>query len=366
MLPVKFTEESKPVGAILTLTLAMKLPLDKAKSMVKLLLDLGATSSQADLAGRTVLLEYAASGLEELVELLVEHDQTGVQAAINHILVPMFRGTPDNSPLNSAIASGNIGMVLTLLNAGARIEIDFETWLKAAKVSLASRWLGTFEKNEELFNEHRTHPLITALHNSPNADLAITLLEKGADPNALTQSAYYALRSGYNRVYNAESVLDVVRRILAHLRRYNPARTKPVLTPGMDECLSKYVDGTYQHWIVSRNISQKKSRYEEEIKVYEKETCSARSEKQKLSEEARMAALKDMICGLEKLEKMLVSKGAKTFAELHPEAARKNLNHHTGESQGEKQVKTKPYDYNFQFHLATDLTESRKDAYIQL
>ena len=344
----------------------MKLPLDKAKSMAKLLLDLGATSSQADLAGRTVLLEYAASGLEELVELLVEHDQTGVQAAINHIVVPLFRGTPDNSPLNSAISSGNIGMVLTLLNAGAKLEIDFETWLKAAKVSPASRQLGSFERNEELFNEHRTHPLITALHNTPDAGLAITLLEKGADPNALTQPAYFALRSGYSRGYKAESVLDVVRGILTHLRRYNPDRAKPVLTPGMDEFLSRYAEGTYQHWTVSRDIARRKSQYEEEVKEYEKETCSARSKKQKPSKEARMVALKDMISDLEKLEKMLVSKGAKTFAELHPDVARRNVHHYPDGVEGEKQIKTKPYNYNFQFRRATDLTESRKDAYIQL
>lgn len=367
MLPVKFVEESKPVGAILTLTLAMKLPLDKAKSMAKLLLDLGATSSQADLDGRTVLLQCAALGLEEMFDLLVEHDQIGVQAAINHLLIPSFRGYPEGSPLHFAIVSGNIGLVLSLLNAGAKLEIDFETWLKAAKVSPESTRLGTFNRNKESFNERRTHPLITALHNTPNADLAITLLEKGADPNSMTQTAYYALKNEHTRRYSkGETVLDHVRSILAHLRRYNPVRAKPVLTPGMDECLSGYAEGTYQHWTVSRNIAQTKSVYEDEMKEYEKETCSVRSKKDETSKKARMAALKDMISGLEELEKMLVSKGAKTFAELYPDIVRKNLNLYTDETMGEKPVKTKPYNYNFRFLRATDLTQSRDDAYIQL
>lgn len=367
MLPVKFVEEGTPVGAILTLTLAIKLPLDKAKSMAKLLLDLGATSSQADLDGRTVLLQYASSGLEEMFHLLVEHDQTGVQAAINHRLVPMWRGPLETSPLDSAIISGNIGLVLSLLNAGAKLELDFETFLKAAKVSDGAARLGSFDKNQEFFNERRTHPLITALHNNPNTDLAITLLEKGADPNALTQPAYYALQTKYlNRNNNnAGSVLDVVRGILAHLQRYNPVRAKPVIKPGMDEFLSRYAEGTYQHWVVSRDIARKKGKYEDKMKEYEKQTCSGRSKKQEIIKEARTAALKDMISGLEELEELLVSKGAKTFAELHPEIALNNLPHHT-DARNEKPAETKPYEYNFNVRGSTDLTQSRKDAYIEL
>jgi hypothetical protein len=60
LLPVKFGDESysNPNSAILTLVLALAIPVDKAVRMSETLLSLGATSSQADVKGITAFHRY--------------------------------------------------------------------------------------------------------------------------------------------------------------------------------------------------------------------------------------------------------------------------------------------------------------------
>lgn len=86
LLPVKFLGyQSAPARAILTMVLALALPIDKAKDMVKTLLSLGATSAQADIHGVTAFQRYAEENASELVELLWEMDKTGSRSALNHL-----------------------------------------------------------------------------------------------------------------------------------------------------------------------------------------------------------------------------------------------------------------------------------------
>lgn len=60
LLPIKIGDGSygNPNTAILTLVLALALPLEKAIRMCETLLDLGATSSQADAEGITAFHRY--------------------------------------------------------------------------------------------------------------------------------------------------------------------------------------------------------------------------------------------------------------------------------------------------------------------
>ena len=67
------------------MVLALSLPVEKAKEMVKTLLSLGATSAQADINGVTAFHRYAEENASELLELLWEMDKTGSRSAINHL-----------------------------------------------------------------------------------------------------------------------------------------------------------------------------------------------------------------------------------------------------------------------------------------
>jgi ankyrin repeat protein len=115
-----------PAGSLLTLVLSLSLPVEKAISMTKTLLSLGATSAQADINGVTAFQQYVEENAESLVKTFLEMDQTGSKTAINHVVVPDY-GTPQ-TPLQMAVHKGNLGLVLQLLEHGAATEVDFESW----------------------------------------------------------------------------------------------------------------------------------------------------------------------------------------------------------------------------------------------
>lgn len=86
LIPVKdLNEEKQPTAAILTLVLSIKLPIEKAKSMVKTILSLGASSAQADMNGSTAFQRIVEENAAELVEVLLAFDEIGSKNSINHL-----------------------------------------------------------------------------------------------------------------------------------------------------------------------------------------------------------------------------------------------------------------------------------------
>lgn len=126
-MPVKFLDrEKKPSGSLLTLVLSLALPVEKAMSMTKLILSLGATCAQGDVKGITAFQSYVEKDSLPLVETLLETDPTGSKTAIKHVAVPDWNHT--QTSLDVAIRAGNVDMVSKLLDHGASVEIDFDTW----------------------------------------------------------------------------------------------------------------------------------------------------------------------------------------------------------------------------------------------
>jgi ankyrin repeat protein len=127
-----------PSGALLTLVLALALPVEKAKEMAKTLLGLGTTSAQADMNGVTAFHRYVDSNAESLLELLWKTDPAGSKTAVEHIA---FRHSSCETPLQAAVQNGNLPMVLQLLDHGAVPQIEFEAWyvLPDYQVLLSSR-----------------------------------------------------------------------------------------------------------------------------------------------------------------------------------------------------------------------------------
>jgi ankyrin repeat protein len=122
LMPVKF----KSNGALLTLVLALALPVEKAKEMAQTLLALGATSAQADINGSTAFHRYVEANAESLLESLWETDPVGAKTAINHM--SFVDSSTCETPLQLAAKEGNLALVLKLLEHGAVTHIDFESW----------------------------------------------------------------------------------------------------------------------------------------------------------------------------------------------------------------------------------------------
>ncbi|KAL6855852.1 ankyrin [Trichoderma novae-zelandiae] len=326
ILPVKFLnvhKNSHEAAAILTLTLALSLPMEKAKSMALLLLQLGATCSQADSDGCTAFHRYVSSGNVDMVETLIDNDPRGTQAAINHLAFSGYSFNPEiASPLQSALEKGNPILVLKLLNAGASPEIDFDTWLKSAKVTPSqANHLGDPETTKRKYAQSVEQPLITAIR-SGDVESAMLLLERGANPNTLTRETENAMlnKSQFNYTTGVTAV-DVVQGLIEKLREYDgekPTRwyTKPGELPDFDPYLKVLEPGTYQHCVVSHKVKAARERYQRDKDVYEKELRKT-TNRRGIVEKAD--AIKEKIEDLVKLEGILVAKGGLIFTELHPD-----------------------------------------------
>ncbi|KAK3329602.1 hypothetical protein B0H66DRAFT_31713 [Apodospora peruviana] len=367
LLPVKFLDSSKkPNAALLTLVLALALPVEKAKSMVKTILSLGATSAQADLNGVTSFHRFVEENAESLLDTLWELDTAGTKSAVNHTVFTNWGMS--QTPLQISVKNGNLSLVLKLLENGAMSVIDFDSWLKSAKQSIIQSRLRTFEENQKQFVTSVEQPLIMAIQ-SCLPEAALEFLERGADPNVLTSSTHESLNNQWSSRWKGHTAMDVVNKQLKSLRAYKGERnyiTKPKLDEGLDTYLDQFKEGTWQHLVVSRDIDWSRKCYRNDVKQYEKE-----QERLKNIHGAaqKMAAIKEAVTNLEKLEQALRAKGGKTFEELYPER-KDDGNWKEGSprwrSVTPEEPKSKVYRYTHIWTGVNDATEARNAAYIDL
>ena len=381
LLPVKLDDSlyGDEHRAFLSLVLALALPMEKAVQMAETLLSLGATSSQANTDGVTAFHRYIRSGGPKLIETLWENDKIGLKAALNHVAVTGTRWSHEAStPLLTAVDRGDPILVLKLLEAGANPEVDFDSWLKGAKLSFAEH-LGEYDTNKEYWRRGVEQPLIVAIQ-SPNPKTAVELLERGVDPNVITKASSDLLKNHWSRRYNkGQSALDLVRDSLEKLREYKGEKARFVTRrdtgyiPGYrpplyfveppkgpqqtDEFLQKFQKGTYQWWVVSEDI-------DERVRGHHREQGHFEREKKELEESEglpkKKEAIQEAIAQLEEVEKALQAKGAKTFKELHPDIEGPTNTNDT------KDRPPGPYEFKFTFKGATDLTDKREAAYVEL
>ncbi|TRX88447.1 hypothetical protein FHL15_010637 [Xylaria flabelliformis] len=373
LLPVKIGDGSygNPNIAILTLVLALALPVEKAIEMCETLLSLGATSSQADINGITAFHRYIQNGNTKVIECLWENDKLGLKTAINHVAVTGSSWSSNaTNPLMTAIDQGNAILVLKLLDAGAKPDIDFDSWLQGAKFSFENQLGIKFQDGTE-------QPLLIAIQ-SPQPEIALELLERGVDPSPLTKTSWNLVRNEWaRRNSRGKTALDVVRKLIRGLRKYEgepvPRRSQNNLfghgnsnqlsnteeLHGATEFVSQFATNTYKHWLVSADIKAKTERHKKNLEALKKEeerisSLSGLDEKKE--------AIQDIILQLEKVEKALLEKGAKTFEELYPDI---KFTPQAPYGSNEKEPDT-GYSWQFTFNIVKDLTPNRNDAYLRL
>ncbi|PTB62951.1 ankyrin [Trichoderma citrinoviride] len=372
ILPVKFLnvpQYSNQAAAILTLTLALSLPTEKAKSMALLLLQLGATCSQADSDGCTAFHRYVEKGSVDMVGTLIESDPRGTQAAINHLFFGGHTWNPDVVlPLQTALDRGDPILVLKLLNAGASTEIDFDAWLKSAKVTpTQANHLANPDMTKQRYRQSVEQPLITAIR-SGDVESVIHLLEHGANPNALTRETENAMLNESQRNYTiGVTALDMVQRLIKKLREYDGEKprtmyTKPEKLPDFEPYLKDLEPGTYQHCVASYRIKEARERYQRDSDNYEKELRKVTNPKGVVE---KANAIKEKIEELVKLEGILVAKGGLIFTELHPDIKM------TGRTNDYYNSYMPHYHYNkdepkILFHGDEFMTEARREGYLRL
>jgi ankyrin repeat protein len=336
--------------------------------MARLLLKLGAVSSQAEHNGTTAFHRYVKDGRVDMVDTLLEHDKTGVKAAINHLIFTGYSWNPASlSPLHTAIELGDIILVLKLLEAGASPEIDFETWLKSINWSpMRDGNFRDLDSNKRLF-QTMEQPLLMAVRLG-EIGVASELLERGADPNAMTPTSHNLLINAYQRQWNkGESVLDLVQSTIDGFKRHRSTESrrleKPQKTLGLDLYPENFTPGTFSHAVVTWKVGIAKGKFEEQVKVYEEEL---KNNDYAAAEDEKNRFLSELIDELEALKRELLAKGAKSFAELHPYViCRDNGSRHES-STTQKKPPLDLYKYVFRFPGDRIMTDKRRDGYVEL
>jgi hypothetical protein len=335
--------------------------------MARLLLKLGATASQADAEGYTAFQRYAEKAETDIMEVLISDDKTGVKNAINHLVVKGWAWRPETlAPLHSAIERGDTILVLQLLNNGANAHIDFDTWLKAAKVSSITNLLGSMDQNQKKYQESVEQPIMAALRRG-DAETVIELLKRGADPNVMTRDTAELMSNEYRRRYTkGKLALDVVRRLVSRLEELRgkkaTQKSAPQLQPGMQEFLSQYKEGTYQHWLVAEEVESKTKSHKKWLESYRETEAHDKRVAEEYEE-----ALDELVAQFSAVEEALLAHGAKTFEDVYPDIKTGEDSYYNRSSLGDAEEKTpKPYKYTFVFSDENDITERRHEGYIKL
>lgn len=358
LLPVKFRDsDNKPTAALLTLVLSTKLPIEKAKSMTRTILSLGATCAQADFHWFTAFQRLVDANATELIEILMDLDSTGAKNSVNHIVWTMGQM---HWPLQKAAKKGDVRLILTLLEAGAVPQVDFETWLKSAKQSPIKepQLRGGLERNTKMFQTEVEQPIILAIQSS-NPSVALELLKRGADVNTMTSRTNQMI--AYNRNGDkGQTVLDLVRQQIKRLRQYEPpAAVQPVLKQGMDDFLARFKEGTWQHLAVRLAVDDANKANEKKLETFETEKARIAARK---GLQEKQDALNSAIAMLEELKRQIVEAGGKRFKELYPDF--KTNKRHQNQRQ---QTKESPdFSYEFNFFPSSDVTERKREKYIEL
>ncbi|KAH8799706.1 hypothetical protein F5884DRAFT_114530 [Xylogone sp. PMI_703] len=322
LLPVKLVQQgtATPRGAILTIVLALSLPNEKAKEMAKLLLKLGATSTQADTNHITALHFVVSENKPDVLDVLLSEDRPAALKVLSNIATNSnaWSGQMD-TPLTTAVRKGYEDMVVKLLDSGAPVTIGFEEWIKTQVTK--NHWSSnqTPDQNMTQYQTQVQQPLIIAATNGmPKA--VEKFIEKGADIQTLTCSAQHILHNPrINHNYGiGETVLDVVRRKLKDLREYHgeAAPRKPEILKDLAHYTQGLKEGSYRYWTTVQNYETALRKDKQDQETYAKALLDAET---KSGNKQKMEAILKLREQLESLEEFLLSAGAKTFKELHPD-----------------------------------------------
>jgi ankyrin repeat protein len=345
-----------PKSALLSLTLATKLPLDKAKEMTRLLFKLGASCAQAD-SNRKTALECCVASAPDLLQTYLDADPTGAARAIKHVTV---QGSPYNvqvsSPLMTAISNEDTETALRLLHAGAGADIPLEAYLKSSDTATKSQ-----------FDEKVQQPIILAVEEEMPSLAAALVEQYGIDCNTMTNSSWRMVHNSFDRHHHGETLLDLVRNKVKQLREWKYEKRKHLAPHPLkedNEYLKEYPEGSYQHWSATQQLKSAKITYDHEWESYVQEAQRIVDDEENGVEE-KQAAIYDKLDQFRKLETLLEQLSAKTFKELHPEIEAREDSRAPRDPRYDLCLR-EPFEVKFEFRTSDSAIDEVRERYVRL
>ncbi|KAK2738639.1 hypothetical protein FQN57_006957 [Myotisia sp. PD_48] len=251
-LPVAVSsQEHESPPAVLSTALSLALPAQKSLAVTKLLLQLGASSAQANTDYFTVLHMIVASGSPELLDQLFDLDRPAAMSAINH---PAVDGSYYRAsmlfPLETAIMLRDSDFVKKLLQHGAEASVEPKSYQHLVTQRLRRQGISRHSDVRIICPS----PLFIAAAYG-KADMIQLLLDAGVDPDEPFDSG----REKHSYSRSSPMGSNLLSAIVAHFDWLRPDFSGMGVNSGY---LDTVPEGSYRHWMASANFEVLKASVE--------------------------------------------------------------------------------------------------------
>ena len=306
LLPVKLVDSysRNPSHAIMTLILAAQISDPKSLDVTTELLSLGASSAQGDMHQVTSFHYLVVERRVELLKACIEHDGAAAKEVLNHIILENAYWKPRaDTPLTTAIRSGDMDLVSALLSFGAKPAIDLDDFATAYRTAQENKNTNWPRREEDdisgVWKTQVQQPIFLAMDNDMPEITAKLLEIGGGDINTLDTKANETIKRFNDHVNYSVwggSLLDAVEAKISHIESTIGRKLRlpePIDLEDDQAYLSNAAPGSYEHWYLSKTVEITRN----VVKAWRKER------KNKLDEEENRSSKQKKIDALKVLKK---------------------------------------------------------------
>ncbi|KAL9581294.1 MAG: hypothetical protein Q9212_003986, partial [Teloschistes hypoglaucus] len=367
LLPIKIVDEysRSPRAAIMTLVLAARLANPDALLVTQNLLSHGASSAQADIDRVSAFHYVVAKKRVDLLKACIRDDGAAAKSALNHLVVEDSYWQPKTDcPLTTAIKSGDVELVQSLLNAGAKPMIELDDYASTYETMKERRKYSYYRQDDVsmMWKENVLQPTALAVENEM-PEIVLKLVEAGADMNTIDKDAHQALaniKDNKGTHLHGKSLLEMVQDKIESLDKTMEMKfdLPPPISLESDEYYLKDTEpGSYARWTLSKSIERAKSNLKD---WKESRDEQLKAEADRKGKEERLTALKALKTRYMHLHNELQKRGAKSLEQLHPDQSRRKHYH------SDKSDSTKEKAFSPQVKFGVSASDEVLDGYLRL